>query len=242
MGCAIEAYASNALVVVTRPEKVLYPEYAALVTSFGTGTVVSVEAPYLDWVNANRPKNHWGAFNFSFLAGLAAEVERAGSETTGRSVALGFVPSEDPGAPQLPAGFSPVERGSDWMAEWRPRDQFTNSVGEQGEDDWAARLVKAFVILDASGEPAACATLADDGNGCGEIGLDVRRAWRAQGLARPVTLAATRWALATGLVPYYTCGAANVRSHLVAESCGFRALWTVSGLARVAEGVGSQVQ
>jgi RimJ/RimL family protein N-acetyltransferase len=73
-----------------------------------------------------------------------------------------------------------------------------------------------------------------------EIGLDVRRPWWGNGLARVATLAAARWVFDQGRVPYYTCTASNVRSHLVAESCGFRPLWTVSGVARITPGVGDQ--
>ena len=232
LGCDESAFASNELVVVPRPAVVLYPEYVALVVGFGTGTVVSVEAGHLGWVNASRPKKHWNAFNSEFLAGLAAEVERSGVRTTGHSVSLGFALAEPPNAERAPHGFSLESRDRAWMEEWRARDQFTNALGDAVEDDWFDRLRAVFVVFDDQGEAAAATAVGDDGNGCMEIGLDVRRAWRGQGLARPAVLAASAWVVEQGAVPYYTCGAANVRSHLVAESCGYRALWSVSGVAR----------
>ncbi|MEZ4482791.1 MAG: hypothetical protein R3B97_16945 [Dehalococcoidia bacterium] len=61
MGCLEDAFASNDLIVVPRPAKVLFPEYAMLVSSFGTGTVISIEAEFTDWVHTNRPKKHWPA-------------------------------------------------------------------------------------------------------------------------------------------------------------------------------------
>jgi RimJ/RimL family protein N-acetyltransferase len=240
LGCTVDDFASNELVVVERPAKVLYPEYAALIVSFGTGTVVSAEDALLPWIRANPPKKHWHAFNADFRAGIAGEMRREGQEAVAGGVSLGFALAEDPQPAPLPSGVVLEQRDRDWAGPWRPRNEFTNAIGEPDEDDWFDRLIRLFVIFEASGEPAAAAALADDGNGRMEIGLDVRRPWRGQGIARPVVLAAARWALDRGAIPYYTCGVANVRSHRVAESCGFRALWTVSGVARVTAGVGSQ--
>lgn len=237
LGCAVADFDRNELVVVPRPEKVLYPEYAAMVVSFGTGTVVSVEAPYVDWVRANPPGKHWYAYNWHFLSRLAMEIEGRGAKTVGRSVALGFAPAEEPRPQSLAAGFGLATRDRAWMEGWRKAAQFDNSIGDADEDDWFDRLAIGFVALTPEGEPAALATAADDANGRMEIGLDVRRPWRGQGLARPLVLAVTRWILDQGAVPYYTCGGANVRSHLVAESCGFRPLWTVTGIARETPGV-----
>ena len=229
LGCDVADFDSNALVVVPRPAKVLYPEYGALIVSCGTGTVVSVDDAHVAWVRENAPRKHWHAFSAAFTTRLAAQI---GEKASARGASLGFAPSGEPPTPVFDARFRLDEPGRDWMDEWRTRAQFDNSLGEAEEADWYDRLVKAFVAFDEQGEPAACVTLADDGNGCAEIGLDVRRAWRGQGLARPLVGAAMRWAFARGFVPYYTCGASNVRSHLVAESCGFRALWTVTGVIR----------
>ena len=243
MGCEEAAFASNDLVVVARPARVLYPEYAMLISSFGTGTVISIEAEFIDWVRANRPKKHWAAFNASFLGQLAGHIANSTDppgQLHARSIALGFVLAEDPVVPGLPSGFTLEERGRDWMDEWRAAEQFHNSLGDADEDDWYVRLARAFVITDESGEPVAATAVGADGNGRMEIGLDVRRQWRGLGLARPAVHAASRWVLDQGQVPYYTCGAANVRSHLVAESCGYRPLWSISGIARIVEGVGDQ--
>ena len=231
LGCDETAFDSNELVVVPRPAKVLYPEYAALVVSFGTGTVVSVEEVYVEWVRAHPPRRHWWAFGADFLADLVQELGMAGVPAIARSTALGFALAERPSAIDLPHGFrlAPADRA--WMMEWRQGQQFQNALGDAEEADWFDRLRTAFVIFDEEGEAVAATAVADDGNGCMEIGLDVRRAWRGKGLARPVTLAASAWVLEQGAVPYYTCNASNVRSHLVAESCGYRGLWSVTGVA-----------
>ena len=243
MGCLEDAFASNDLIVVPRPAKVLFPEYAMLVSSFGTGTVISIEQEFTAWIHANRPKKHWAAFNASFLGQLADHISKSTNppgQLYARGISLGFVLGEQPVVPGLPPGFKLEQRGRDWMDEWRLRDQFHNSLGDADEDDWYVRLANAFVITDESGEPVAATAVGDDGNGRMEIGLDVRRQWRGLGLARPVVHAASRWVLDQGQVPYYTCGAANIRSHLVAESCGYRPLWSISGIARIVEGVGDQ--
>lgn len=240
LGCAVEDFDANALIVVPRPAKVLYPEYPAVVVSFGTGTVVSVESGYLNWVNANRPEKHWAAFNASFISKLGAEVERSGASVAHRSISLAFTIAEPPDAVDVPVGFVVEQHPREWALPLRAAEEFENAVGEANEDDWFDRVAAFFVASDGMGTPLAVASAADDGNGRMEIGLHVARAARGNRLARPVVLAASRWILEQGTVPYYTCGAANVRSHLVAESCGYRALWSVTGIARVTAGVGSQ--
>ena len=239
-GCTVADWDLHELVVVPRPASVLFPEYAVVITSFGTGTVMSVESAYIDFVRDNPQKKHYRAFGASHIGRIAAEIERLGQPCVAGTPSLGFVPAQQPAEAELPAGFRLEHRDKAWMEEWQPRNEFHNALGGPEERDWAARLARAFVAFDAAGEAVACTAVADDGNGRFEIGLDVRRPWRANHLARPVVLEATRWILGQGAVPYYTCGAANVRSHLVAESCGYRALWTVTGIARVTGGVGDQ--
>ena len=56
--------------------------------------------------------------------------------------------------------------------------------------------------------------------------MDVRRDARGQGLAKVVVTAAIRSILEAGHVPYYSCGATNVRSHNNAIACGFRPVFT----------------
>jgi RimJ/RimL family protein N-acetyltransferase len=241
LGCDVADWDSHSLVVVPRPAKVLFPEYAVTITSFGTGTVMSVDAEYIDFVRANPPSKHYNAFGATYVWRIAAEIERRGVKTRTGGGSLGFALAEEPAPPGAPAGFRMEHVGREWMDEWSPRNEFHNALGDPDEKDWFDRLARAFVIFDEeTGEPAAATAVAEDGNGSFEIGLDVRRGYRDRRLARPVVLEAARWVLDNGGIPYYTCGIANVRSHLVAERCGFRALWTVTGIARLTEGVGDQ--
>ena len=240
LGCAAADWDRHELIVVPRPAKVLFPEYAVVITSFGTGTVISVADRYIDFVRANPPKKHYYAFNATYVGKIAAEIERNGQPCRAGGISLGFALADDPEPPGAPDGFRLEHMDRGWMEEWWPRNEFHNALGEPDERDWFDRLARAFVVFDSTGEAVACTAVAEDGNGSFEIGLDVRRAWRGHHLARPVVLEAARWVLDYGAIPYYTCGAANVRSHLVAESCGFRPLWTVTGIARITEGVGDQ--
>jgi GNAT superfamily N-acetyltransferase len=233
LGCDVSAFASNDLTIVPRPGKVLYPEYLALMMTFGTGTVVSIDQAYVDWARANPPAKHFQVFRAEFMAKLVAEAASRGTRTTAGGVTIGFAPSEIPDTTAPPAGFHLESRGEDWWAKWRPRRGFENAIGEPDEDDWYQRLVVAHVVSDDAGEPVAAAALVDDGNGSVEVGVDVRRDWRGLNLAPVVVTAATNWALAHGYVPYYTCSATNVRSHLVAERCGYRTLWAVTGVPRM---------
>ena len=71
-------------------------------------------------------------------------------------------------------------------------------------------------------EPLAVAGVCDYGWGRDEVGVDVRRDARGQGFAKVVVTAAVHSILKAGRVPYYSCGATNVRSHNNAIACGFR--------------------
>ena len=125
---------------------------------------------------------------------------------------------------------------ADWIAKYRATGDFDNSLGEPEPASAPAKAMTAMALLDAAGEPAAVAGIWDERHGRFEIGLDVRRADRGQGLAKPVVAAATRWIFEQGKTAIYTCGATNVRSHRTALSCGFLPLWTGAGLRREGPG------
>ena len=61
-----------------------------------------------------------------------------------------------------------------------------------------------------------------DTHGMLEIGVDVVRSHRGQRLATLVVSAMAREIMRRGEVPFYGCGATNIRSQRTAESCGFR--------------------
>jgi RimJ/RimL family protein N-acetyltransferase len=112
------------------------------------------------------------------------------------------------------------------MEAQRPTWVFDNALGEADEQERFERTRTAFAVLDANDEPLAIAGVWDCGWGREEVGVDVRRDARGQGLAKAVVTAATHSILEAGRVPYYSCGATNVRSHNNAIACGFRPVFT----------------
>jgi FR47-like protein len=57
-----------------------------------------------------------------------------------------------------------------------------------------------------------------------EIGIDVAREHRSRGLGRLAVSTLTQEIMRRGGVPFYGCGPTNIRSHLTAQSSGFRAV------------------
>jgi RimJ/RimL family protein N-acetyltransferase len=99
---------------------------------------------------------------------------------------------------------------------------FDNALGDANDDERFQRTRTAYAVLDANDQPLAVAGVVDYGWGREEVGVDVRRDARGEGLAKAVVTAATHAVLRAGRVPYYSCGASNVRSHNNAIACGFR--------------------
>jgi GNAT superfamily N-acetyltransferase len=123
----------------------------------------------------------------------------------------------------LPAGFEFREHDAEWMNAEMANHRFENGVGAAGKDGRELRNRFALGLYDASGELAAIAG-AFDTYGTFEIGVDVLRQHRGLGLGRLVVSAMAREIMRRGEVPFYGCGATNIRSHRTAEGCGFRAV------------------
>ena len=231
LGCEPGALCSHALTVVEQPQPA--PEgRIALAVDSGLGTVLSVEPQLAQWARANAPTDHhFRAMQPYFLAELAAHAHVAGwPGARARGYSLGFALAEELEEPPLPEGFRLKWAGPEWMARYRDLKFFENAIGEPDEVDRIEKTLTAFVAVDASGEPAAAVGIWDEGRGRDEIGVDVRREMRGLGLARPLVIAATRAILDSGRVPFYSCGATNVRSHNNAIACGFRPVFTLGGV------------
>jgi len=231
LGCDVEALWSHALTVVERP-KPSSDGWVVLAVDSGLGTVLSVEPQLAGWARAHAPVDyHFRAMQPFFLAELAARAQAAGRDgARARGYSLGFALGEEMEATPLPEGFRLKWAGPEWMERYRESNVFKNAIGEPDEQDRIEKTLTAFVAVDASGEPAAAVGIWDEGRGRDEIGVDVRREVRGLGLARPLVIAATRYILESGRVPFYSCGATNVRSHNNAIACGFRPVYTTAGV------------
>lgn len=221
LGCDESAFDSNALTVVARPSDASEP-YVALAVTFGTGTVVSVDAPYLDFVRGLAIDPHRRAFFPPVLMDpLIAHGHEQGQALAYRPSNLGFVSATPPPAPELPPGLRAVDIGRDWRATWLASGTFDNALGDPTDTYAGGIWERGIAIVDGFGSPAAVAGMYRDGDGFREIGVDVMRDQRGAGLGRAVVAFAARSILTEGLVPTYYCAPTNVRSHRTALACGF---------------------
>ncbi len=237
-GCDIDAFETNALTVIEARPSAKEPELAAYAVTFGAGSVLRVEPGVAAWVAAHNPNKHFRIFQPFFLADLAAATQAitGGRPCSGHGLTLGFVPHTLPEARALPPGYRLAHLGARELAPYRDQYVFENSLGDPDEPERLEKTLAGFAVIGPWGEAVALAGVWDEGHGRYEIGLDVRRAVRGLGLAAPAVAAATRWILAQGRTPIYTCGATNVRSHRVALACGYRPLWTLGSVRRAPEG------
>lgn len=220
LGCSPGDFDNHNLVIVSRPEGPrLKSVFLAL--TFGTGTVVSVEPPYLEWVRANAPRDkHYRAmFPNVLLQPLVEEASRRGDPLDWRSPNLSFLPGQKPAPRPLPGGLSELPFGNEWRDRHFPAGEFHNSLGEPEEpDDGGFRY--GLALMDGE-VPAAVAGGWDDCEGLTEIGVDVARPYRGQGLGVAVVSRLASAIAERGEVPTYYCAPTNIRSHRNALACGF---------------------
>jgi hypothetical protein len=217
--CSLDDFEGERLTVVERPPEAVWATLMGV--SFGTGTVLSVDPAYREFVEANPPEKHYRAMSAGFLKALADEGERRGEKLNFFTPSLCFAVATTPPDLPVPRGFELREHDAAWMNAEQANRRFENGVGEPGRDGREFRNSFALAIYDGRGEPAAVAG-AFDTHGMLEIGVDVVRNHRGAGLGRLVVSAMTREIMRRGRVPFYGCAPSNIRSHRTAESCGFR--------------------
>ncbi len=235
LGCDESAFDSNALTVVPRPASCRYKNLA-LVGTFGTGTVVTVEPSYVEWVLGHAPERHFLATRPSeFLAPFLTEAERRGDRGMISGTALGFVCAELSPEPSLPTGVSVVPIDRAWRASHLESGVYDNSLGEFGEAFPEEFWRFGVTLAGSDGEPMAVAGAYDDGQELLEIGVDVVREHRGKGLGLAVVSTLSRVIHEQGLSATYFCAATNVRSHRTALACGFLPVRTHTGIRRLPE-------
>jgi hypothetical protein len=219
VNCGVEAFASEQLTIVERSPNT--PWITAYAATFGTGTVLSVDPAYREFIEANLPEKHYRAMSGTFLASIVAEGTRRGESLGYSTASLCFTVAREPAEIELPAGFELREHDKDWMNAEQQNRRFENGVGAPNADGREFRNRFALVLYGGAGEPVAVAG-AFDTHGMLEIGVDVVRGSRGLGLGRLVVSAMAREIMKRGEVPFYGCAPTNVRSQRTAESCGFR--------------------
>lgn len=219
MNCPVEAFDSEQLTVVERPENT--PWVTVNAATFGTGTVLSIDPAYREFVEAHKPEKHYRAMSAAFLATVTAEGTRRGDKLGFSTASLCFTVADEPPDVPLPAGFELREHDKEWMNAEMANHRFENGAGALNEGGREFRNRFALALYAESGEPVAVAG-AFDTHGMLEIGVDVVRGQRGRRLATLVVSALAREIMRRDGVPFYGCGATNIRSQRTAESCGFR--------------------
>ncbi|MGB4863692.1 MAG: GNAT family N-acetyltransferase [Tepidiformaceae bacterium] len=233
MGCQPADYESHEVTAVERPADSREP-HLVLVTTCGTGSVVSVRDPRLgDWARANAPKpgRNQQIFLPKFLEGMASEARRLGhADARSHSSSGGMVLAEERPPRELPEGFRIRELTGAEVEALRSTLQFDNALGEPDETRRIAAHRIAFAAVDPHGTVVAVTGIWDQYPGIDELGLDVLREHRGAGLAAALTIHAIRWIRSEGRWPIYTHGFTNVRSMNNGLACGFRPLWFLSAV------------
>ena len=219
-GWTPEMMDTDGLHVVTGPE-VAKEGFTAVAATYGRGVALSVTEPYLEWARSYRYLRNYDPFYGEFGAAFVEEGARRGEELLYRPANNAFVLSRPPETPTVPTGHEPhIIEPMDLKPLW-DSGVFHNALGRKQQRDKFDRVIRGHVMLDFESNVVAVAGLWEEGPGVWEIGVDVSRDARASGLGKAVVLAATRDIIESGAVPFYSCGAANIRSQRTAVSCGF---------------------
>ena len=216
-GCEDAAFDSHALTIATRPPE-SKQKYIARVLSLGTGTVLSVDESWLDFVRTLKFDKHFLAFQpQELMVPVINEAGRRGIEVIARTAGLWFLPAEVPAAPTIPDGMRVERWEREQCAPWA--STFHNALGDDTDD--ADDFLYALVLVDGGGQPQAIAGAWHESEGLVEIGVDVVREARGQGLGPVVVRSLARRILESDNIPTYNCAAANIRSQRTALASGF---------------------
>lgn len=233
LGCDEAAFDSHALTIVPKPATTPQP-YLLLGMTFGTGTVLSVEQDYLEWVRTNAPQPHFRAmFPWAMFQPLVEEAKRRGESLDPRFPNLGFVAGAEPASPPIPDGLAARRVDRDWRGEYVESGVFDNSLGTPGSA-YVDSIWRFGVVLFDGETPAAVAGGYEDGDGLIEIGVDVAREYRGRGLGAAVVAAMNHEIARQGHIATYYCAPTNVRSHRTALACGFVPVVSGARVTRVA--------
>lgn len=204
--------------------------YLIFAATFGTGTVLSVDAEYREFVDLNRPAKHFLAVHHTFTRNVVQEAANRGRRVSAFGPGLCFLLGASPPEPAIPPGLTMREVDAAWMLDCQLRGGFENGVGERGQAGRDVRNQYAMVLFDEQDVPVAVGGVFST-FGLHEIGVDVIRSRRGQGLGHVVVAAAARAALERGGTPMYGCSVSNIRSQRTALGCGFVPAWSDSSVS-----------
>lgn len=219
LNCDVGAFENNSLTVVERRPDT--PWYTILAATFGTGTVLSVDPAYVEFVKASAPERHYSAMRPAFLQQVVKEGVRRGEKLAFSAPSLCFTLCEEPPRLPPPDGLTFTREEPAWMNDPENGRRFENGAGAPASGGREFRNRFALVLRDTGDEIAAVAG-AFDTHGMLEIGIDVVRAYRGRGLATLAVSTLAHAIIDEGKTPFYGCSPTNIRSQRTAAACGFR--------------------
>src|SRR5690606_17574991 len=120
----------------------------------------------------------------------------------------------------------------DWRTGHVESGAYSNALGDPGDAFVETIWQFGLALVASDGSPAAVAGAYNDGDGVLEIGIDVARDFRGQGLARAAVNAMTARILELGALPTYYCAPTNIRSERTGLACGFLPAFSQSRVTR----------
>ena len=201
-----------------RARKYLYPPYVLDMATYGSNIVCAcareTEKPAYEYIEALDPERAFECPNINrlnaMLSPLGCEIAGMGEYFLPRMELVQALPSPLP----IRMLYS-----KDFKDLYVP--EFSNALCEKR---------KELDCLGAGaydgGKLVAFAACSRDGEDMWQIGVDVLKEYRRQGLAAAVTSRLAMEILSLGKVPFYCCAWANVKSAKNALKCGFRPAWT----------------
>ena len=195
------------------------------IVSMGAGAIVTATRNWMPWVTdlfGNAQADD--AFGIELLGESARRVREYSHRLNGPP--LCHVPSSDDWRPvrRKPVGYAVAIGGAE-LLESVDQSRFPNariaSISvRQG------RVVPVAAVATHHAEVVGVATFSTDSDSLWQIGIDVARGHRGNGLGAALASRATRAVLDQGKVPYYSTSVANITSRRTAQSAGFYPCWT----------------
>lgn len=222
-------FKTDPVIVISRPEKrkkKFMPEINACeLVTYGTNVVASV-APEIRGIAENylRGKDPERAFEMpgileftEALQPLGYEIAYMGQDYLPRAELLKEL--------VCPFEIRVLEKGE---FEHLYTDDFSNALCEKRK-----RLDVLCVAAYDKGREIALAGCSADGEEMWQIGIDVLKEYRRQGIAAALTSRLAIEVLKRGKVPFYGCAWANVKSQRNAVKCGFRPAWAFMTIRKI---------
>ena len=183
--------------------------------------MLSVAEDYARWAHELPAMKDYMALHISVLLRFVEEGRCRDERLEPKSRNIGFALSAARPPPEIADEYSVAWYRPDGLEQTWKDGVFHNGLGETDEPELFARVDRAVGISSPSRELVALAAIWHEAPRVEEIGVDVARHARGQGLGRAAVEEAVENIIAADNAPFYSCGASNIRSQRTALSSGF---------------------